>query len=94
MIQPVSHPTHPWPSLIFAVFSIGIWYNVLNQFMIQRVLGAKDAYHARMGIVFAGFLKVFMPAIVVVPGLIVFALPPEILMIEPWADVKPTADKA
>ncbi len=94
VIQPISHPTHPWPSVIISVFSIGIWYNVLNQFMIQRVLGAKDAYHARMGIVFAGFLKVFLPVIVVVPGLVVFAMHPEILMIEPWADVKPTADKA
>ncbi|NOX56087.1 MAG: sodium/solute symporter [Planctomycetes bacterium] len=94
VIQPASHPTHPWPSLIFGVFSVSIWYNVLNQFMIQRVLGAKDAYHARMGIVFAGFMKVLLPAIVVVPGLIVFAMHPEILMIEPWSDVKPAADQA
>ncbi len=94
VIQPASHPTHPWPSLIFGVFSVSIWYNVLNQFMIQRVLGAKDAYHARMGIVFAGFMKVLLPAIIVVPGLIVFAMHPEILMIEPWSNVKPAADQA
>jgi len=94
VIQPASHPTHPWPSLLFGVFSVSIWYNVLNQFMIQRVLGARDAYHARMGIVFAGFMKVLLPAIVVIPGLIVFAMHPEILMIEPWAHVKPAADQA
>ncbi len=94
VVQPASHPTHPWPSLIFGVFSVSIWYNVLNQFMIQRVLGAKNSYHARMGIIFAGFLKVLMPAIVVVPGLVVFAMHPEILMIEPWKDVKPAADQA
>ena len=94
VIQPASHPTHPWPALIFGVFSVSIWYNVLNQFMIQRVLGARDAYHARMGIVFAGFMKVLLPAIVVIPGLIVFAIHPEILKIEPWGDVKPAADKA
>jgi len=94
VIQPASHPTHPWPAMLLGVFSIGIWYNVLNQFMIQRVLGARDGYHARMGIVFAGFLKVLMPAIVVLPGLVVFAMHPEILMIRPWADVKPTADQS
>jgi len=60
--------------------------------MIQRVLGAKDSYHARMGIVLAGFLKVILPAIVVIPGLILFALHPEILM-QPWDDVRPAADK-
>ncbi|MBN1853511.1 MAG: sodium/solute symporter [Pirellulales bacterium] len=93
VIQPASHPTHPWPALIFSVFSVSIWYNVLNQFMIQRVLGARNSYHARMGIVFAGFLKVLLPAIVVLPGLIVFAMHPEILMNRPWSDVKPSADK-
>ncbi|MBN1590278.1 MAG: sodium/solute symporter [Pirellulales bacterium] len=93
VIQPVTHPTHPWPSMIFGVFSVSIWYNVLNQFMIQRVLGAKDGYHARMGIVFAGFLKILLPAIVVIPGLIVFARSPDILMIESWEDVKSTADQ-
>ena len=94
VIQPISHPTHPWPGLIFGVLSVSIWYNVLNQFMIQRVLGARDAYHARMGIVFAGFLKVLMPVIVVFPGLIIFAAHPEILMMEPWETVKPAADKS
>ena len=94
VIQPVSHPTHPWPSLIFGVLSVSIWYNVLNQFMIQRVLGAKSPYDARMGIVFAGFLKVLMPAIVVVPGLVVFAMQPEILLTEPWSAVKPAADRS
>lgn len=92
VIQPASHPTHPWPSLIFGVLSVSIWYNVLNQFMIQRVLGARNAYHARMGIVFAGFMKVFLPAIVVIPGLIVFALRPEILL-QSWDGVRPEADQ-
>ncbi len=73
---------------------MSIWFNVLNQFMIQRVLGAKDAYHARMGIVFAGFMKVLLPVIVVMPGLIVFAMHPEILLIEPWDQVKPYADRS
>ena len=92
VFQPASHPTHPWPSLIFGVFSISIWYNVLNQFMIQRVLGARSGYDARMGIVLAGFLKVFLPVIVVVPGLILFALHPEILL-QSWDGVRPEADQ-
>jgi len=75
IIQPLTHTTSPWPSLILDTFSVGIWYNVINQFMIQRVLGARNMYHARMGIVLAGYLKIIMPAIVVVPGLILFAHP-------------------
>jgi len=92
VFQSPSHPVVPWPSLILGLFSVGLWYNVLNQFMIQRVLGARDSYHARMGIVFAGFMKIFLPVMVVVPGLILFALRPEILL-QPWADVRPAADQ-
>jgi len=75
IIQPASHTTSPWPSLFLDTFSVGIWYNVINQFMIQRVLGAKNMYHARMGIVLAGYMKILMPALVVIPGLILFAHP-------------------
>ena len=92
VFQPASHPIVPWTSLLLSIFSISVWYNVLNQFMIQRVLGARNAYHARMGIVFAGFMKVFLPVIVVLPGLILFALHPELLL-QPWEDVRPAADR-
>jgi len=93
VFQPITHPIVPTASLLTLIFSVSVWYNVLNQFMIQRVLGAKDSYHARMGIVFAGGIKVVLPFIVVIPGLILFALHPEVLMIEPWSEVKPEADK-
>jgi len=92
VIQPITHEVNPWPSLIFNIFSLSIWYNILNQFMIQRVLGAKNMYHARMGIVFAGYMKIFMPVIVVMPGLIFFALNPEIMNL-PWEQVRPEADR-
>lgn len=92
VIQPISHKVTPWPNLILGVFTISIWYNCLNQFMIQRVLAAKSSYHARMGIVFAGYLKILFPLIIVVPGLILFALYPEVLSLE-WNAVKPEADK-
>lgn len=92
VIQPVTHEVAPWPSLLFGVLSISLWYNILNQFMIQRVLGAKNMYHARMGIVLAGYIKILMPLIVVVPGLILFAKFPEV-MLRPWNEIRPEADK-
>jgi len=92
VIQPVTHEVTPWPSLIFGLFSVSIWYNVINQFMIQRVLGAKNMYHARMGIVLAGYMKIVMPIIVVVPGLILFARFPEVMNLE-WDRIRPAADR-
>jgi len=92
VIQPVTHKLQPWTNLFFGVFTVSIWYNVLNQFMIQRVLGAKNAYHARMGIVLAGFTQVFLPTIIVIPGLILFAMHPEVLLL-PWEEVPREADQ-
>ncbi len=92
VIQPVSHETLPWPSLFYGFLATGLWYSVLNQFMIQRVLAAKNMYHARMGIVLAGYMKILMPLFVVVPGLILFARYPEV-MFQPWERVRDEADK-
>ncbi len=92
VIQPITHTVTPWPNLLFGFLSVSIWYNVINQFMIQRVLGAKDMYHARMGIILAGYLKILMPVIVVLPGLIFFAMRPEIMLL-PWEEIRPEADK-
>ncbi len=91
VIQPVTHAIMPWPNLIFGLFAVSIWYNVINQFMIQRVLGAKNMYHARMGIVLAGYMKIILPGIVVVPGLILFAQYPELMQLN-WDDIRPAAD--
>ena len=87
IFQPANHVVAPWPPVIFGFLSLSIWYNVINQFMIQRVFAAKDMYHARMGIVFAGYLKIVMPLLVVVPGLILFTTNPEIMFLD-WTDVQ------
>ena len=62
LFQGATHPIVPAISFLPFIFSVSVWYNVLNQFMIQRVLGARSEYDARMGIVFAGWIKVFLPA--------------------------------
>lgn len=92
VVQPITHTTNPWPGLLLGFLAVSIWYNVINQFMIQRVLAARSMYDARMGIVLAGFLKILMPTITVLPGLILFAINPDILML-PWPRVRPEADK-
>ena len=59
-------------------YAAGIWivnlnYWGCNQYITQRALGA-DLPTARKGILFAGFLKLLMPIIVMLPGLIAFVL--------------------
>jgi SSS family solute:Na+ symporter len=55
----------------------GMWianvsYWGMNQYIIQRALAAKNVPEAQKGLMFAAFLKLLMPIIVVVPGIVVF----------------------
>ncbi len=61
-----------------AMYFAGQWivnlnYWGCNQYITQRALGA-DLNTARNGILFAGFLKLFMPVIVMLPGIAAYAL--------------------
>lgn len=61
-----------------ASYFAGIWiinlnYWGCNQYITQRALGA-DLQTARTGILFAGFLKLLMPLIVMLPGIAAFVL--------------------
>jgi len=93
VVQPTNHKFFPWLHWVFSFFYIGLWYMVINQFMVQRLFAAKNMYHARMGIIFASFMKLLLPFIVVVPGLILFAYHPEILNMDAWDAIQPEADK-
>ncbi len=55
---------------------VGAYYVSSNQFLIQRCLGARSEWDGRMGLLFSNFLKLLMPLIVVLPGIIAFRLLP------------------
>ncbi|MFC1635434.1 sodium:solute symporter [Planctomycetota bacterium] len=64
----------PWYSVLLGYPIIGIWYWCTDQTIVQRVLGAKDENHAKVGPLFAGFIKILPVFIFVLPGLICLAL--------------------
>ncbi|PYR76242.1 MAG: sodium transporter [Acidobacteria bacterium] len=74
MIKPMTDPDFPWTGIFFGAPILGIWYWCTDQVIVQRVLSAKDEGHARAGTIFAGFLKILPVFILVLPGLIAFAL--------------------
>ena len=92
VIQRPDHPLTPWTGQFFLIMSVSIWYNVLNQFIIQRILGSRSIWDARMAVVFAGYVKLLLPLITVLPGLILFALHPEYLLGD-WLDAQHQADQ-
>ncbi|GAA4297519.1 sodium:solute symporter family transporter [Aestuariibaculum suncheonense] len=53
---------------------LGIWYWCTDQTIVQRVLGAKSEQQAKLGAIFAGFLKILPVFLMIVPGILAFAL--------------------
>ncbi|MDR2936685.1 MAG: sodium/sugar symporter [Rikenellaceae bacterium] len=65
----------PGLALIFgAIWLTNIGYWGFNQYIIQKGLAAKDLHEAKKGLVFAGYLKILIPIIVVVPGITAYTL--------------------
>lgn len=74
MIKPASDPNFPWTGIFFGAPILGIWYWCTDQVIVQRVLSARDEGHAKAGTIFAGFLKILPVFILVLPGIIAYAL--------------------
>jgi SSS family solute:Na+ symporter len=79
----ILEPGHPFfkdlPGI--AVLVGGMWianlsYWGFNQYIIQRALAAKDLGEAQKGVVFAAYLKLLMPVIIVIPGIAAVLLAP------------------
>ncbi len=78
MFRPMSDPDFPWTGILFGIPILGIWYWCTDQFIVQRVLSAKNIKHAQGGTIFSGFLKILPVFILLFPGIIAKALYPEI----------------
>ncbi len=78
MILDKSHPEYknlPGISvLIGGMWIANIYYWGNNQYIIQRALGAKSLQEAQRGTIFAAFVKILLPLIVVIPGIAAFVI--------------------
>ncbi len=64
--------------LIGGMWIMNVSYWGFNQYIIQRALAAKDIAEAQKGVMFAAFLKLLMPVIVVLPGIAALMLVPDL----------------
>jgi len=60
--------------LIGGMWVANLYYWGFNQYIIQRTLAAKNLREGQKGIVFAAFLKLIIPVIVVLPGIIAYVM--------------------
>lgn len=65
-------------AIVGGIWIAGIYYFGANQYIIQKAFGAKSLKEAQKGMVFAGYLKMILPFVVVIPGIVAFALSADI----------------
>lgn len=65
----------PGLAVIFgAMWLTNLGYWGFNQYIIQKGLAAKSLHEAKKGLIFAGYLKILIPLIVVIPGITSFVM--------------------
>jgi len=74
MVDPAHHPLDdknlPWLGTLIGVPILGFYFWVTNQYIVQRVLGARSVDDARWGALLGGLLKLPVLFIMVLPGLV------------------------
>ncbi len=69
------HKEYPWIGIFFGgMWAANLGYWGCNQYIIQRALAGKNIKEAQYGLVFAAFLKVIVPIVVLLPGIVAFAM--------------------
>ncbi len=74
MVLPKTDLNLPWTALVLGLWIPNFYYWGLNQYITQRTLGAKSLAEGQKGIVFAAGLKLIVPFVIVIPGIIAFNL--------------------
>lgn len=74
MWRPMSDPDFPWTGLLLGGSIVGVWYWCTDQYIVQRVLAARNIQEGRRGAIFGGLLKLTPVFIFLVPGMIAYAM--------------------
>jgi solute:Na+ symporter, SSS family len=86
MFLPRNDSVLPWTALMLGLWIPNFYYWGLNQYITQRTLGSKSLAQGQKGIVFAAALKLIIPFVIVIPGIIAFNLFAKDMQLEGRAD--------
>ena len=78
LIRPIGDPAVPWTGLLLGIPVLGFYYWCTNQFIVQRVLSARDIDQGRRGVLLAGLLKLPVLFLMVLPGTCAIVLFPHL----------------
>ena len=71
-VMGASDSSIPFSTLFTGMMLVQLFYWGTNQAIIQRALGAKNLIEGQKGLIYAGFVKILGPIIVVLPGIIAY----------------------
>lgn len=74
MMRETTDPVMPWTVYLLGLWIPNFFYWGLNQYIMQRTLASKSLEEGQLGIVFAAFLKLLIPFVVIIPGILAFNL--------------------
>ncbi|MEN6576105.1 MAG: sodium/solute symporter [Phycisphaerales bacterium] len=74
MFLPSTDSILPWTALLLGLWIPNFYYWGLNQYITQRTLGSESLAQGQKGIMFAAAMKLLIPFVIVVPGIIAFNL--------------------
>ncbi len=78
LFLPIDDPNMPWLGTLWGLPVLGFWYWSTNQYITQRILGAKDITNARWGALLGAFLKLIPLFTMVLPGVFAIQLFPNL----------------
>jgi SSS family solute:Na+ symporter len=73
LLLPAANENLPWIGVLMYWCTLSLGYAAGTQLSVQRCLGARSEWDAKMGVIGAGMLHVVLPAVLVLPGLVAFA---------------------
>jgi len=74
LFLPASNEAYSWVGILLGYPVVAIYYWCADQTIVQKVLAARDLKEGQYGAIFIGTLKVIMPIIFILPGIMCYVL--------------------
>jgi solute:Na+ symporter, SSS family len=78
LLRAGNDPNYPWQAIIVGYPIMSVWYWCANQNIVQNALGAKDLEEGKKGVLFLSYLKLFVPILFILPGIIAKVVFPDL----------------
>jgi SSS family solute:Na+ symporter len=78
LLRPANDPAYPWTAIVIGYPVMSVWYWCANQNIVQNALGAKNLTEGRKGLLFLGYLKLLVPILIILPGMLAKVVAPDL----------------